>query len=422
MLTTGARRQLLVFLTLALVSTAYVGARYARLDRLVLDTSYEVTAQFRESGGIFVGAEVSYRGVRIGRVSDMRLTRDGVDVILTIDDGWGDIPSDTLAEVADKSAVGEQYVDLQPRTDTGPRLKDGSVIAQRDTAIPVSPTQVLTSVDDLVDGVPEDSLRTTISEMGSAFRGSGDDLARMIDNSDEFIKTATENLGVTSALIRDSNQVLRTQARKGSAIRGFSRDLALLSGTVAANDRAVRRLIDNGSATADELRSFLQENSVDLAGLLNNLVTTGEVVAERLPGIRQILVLYPYVVAGGYTVVARSPDGFQTRSGLILGPQPDLCTHGYDPRQQRPPTDGTNKPMDEDAHCADPPTRSNPRGSQNAPRVAPGPLASTDTVATYDVGTGRLTWSDADNLDPRFTEQESPGTSALARLLWLPLT
>jgi ABC-type transporter Mla subunit MlaD len=57
---------------------------------------------------------------------------------------------------------------------------------------------------------------------------------------------------------------------------------------------ALRALIDNGSATATELRTFLEQNKVDLGGLINNLVTTGEVVVKHLPGIRQILVLYPY--------------------------------------------------------------------------------------------------------------------------------
>jgi phospholipid/cholesterol/gamma-HCH transport system substrate-binding protein len=73
--------------------------RYARLDRLIYDSSYTVHAQFAQSGGIFTGAEVTYRGVRIGQVSDMKLTRDGVDVVLNIDKSEDRIPADTLALV-----------------------------------------------------------------------------------------------------------------------------------------------------------------------------------------------------------------------------------------------------------------------------------------------------------------------------------
>ncbi|RNM16784.1 mammalian cell entry protein, partial [Nocardioides pocheonensis] len=44
-------------------------------------------------------------------------------------------PADTLALVGNKSAVGEQYVDLEPRTDQGPYLKDGSEIATASTQV-----------------------------------------------------------------------------------------------------------------------------------------------------------------------------------------------------------------------------------------------------------------------------------------------
>ena len=146
MLTTRTKKQLLVFVFITLVGVSYVGARYARLDRLVYDSAYRVNAQFAQSGGIFTGAEVAYRGVKVGQVSDMRLTRAGVDVVLSIDKGHR-IPADTLALVANKSAVGEQYVDLEPRTDKGPFLADGSVISTANTQVPKSTTQVFDSLD-----------------------------------------------------------------------------------------------------------------------------------------------------------------------------------------------------------------------------------------------------------------------------------
>ena len=51
-------------------------------DRLFYDSSYTVTAHFAQSGGIFTGAEVTYRGVGVGQVADMKLTDEGVDVLL----------------------------------------------------------------------------------------------------------------------------------------------------------------------------------------------------------------------------------------------------------------------------------------------------------------------------------------------------
>jgi len=388
------KKQLLAFVFITLVGVSFVGAKYARLDRLVYDSAYQVKAEFAQSGGIFVGAEVTYRGVRVGQVSDMELTRDGVDVVLSIDKGENKIPADTLALVANKSAVGEQYVDLEPRTDSAPFLHDDSRISTPNTEIPVSTTQILTSVDQFVNSVPQDDLRTVVSELGAGFKGSGDDLARIIDTSNSFIASANENFDVTTALIRDSNTVLRTQSDKGSAIRSFAQNLALFSGVIADNDTSLQALIDNGSATANELRTFLEQNQVDLGGLINNLVTTGQVVVKHLPGIRQILVLYPYEVAAGWTVAAKSPEGYNARFGLIFNPSPAVCDKGYDPKEWRSPLDRGDKPMDMDAHCAEPASKTNARGAQNAPRAGAAYRTGTAPVATYDLSTGTTTWND----------------------------
>ncbi|MBW8751402.1 MAG: MCE family protein, partial [Propionibacteriales bacterium] len=190
MISSRTKKQLLVFVFITLVGISYVGARYARLDKLVYDSAYQVNAEFAQSGGIFTGAEVTYRGVKVGQVSDMRLTRDGVDVVLSIDKGQDKIPTDTLALVGNKSAVGEQYVDLEPRSDGGPYLKDNSEISTPNTEVPKSTTQILTSVDQFVNSVPQDDLRTVVSELGAGFKDSGDDLGRIIDTSDEFIQAA----------------------------------------------------------------------------------------------------------------------------------------------------------------------------------------------------------------------------------------
>ena len=78
------------------------------------------------------------------------------------------------------------------------------------------------------------------------------------------------------------------------------------------------------AATATELRTFLEQNRVELGDLINNLVTTGDVIVKHLDGIKQILVLYPYVVEGGFTVVSKSPDTglYDAHFGLILTNQP----------------------------------------------------------------------------------------------------
>src|SRR6478735_9028405 len=390
MITSRTKKQLIVFAIITLLGVTFVGARYARLDRLFYDSAYAVEAHFAQSGGLFTGAEVTYRGVTIGRVSKMKLTDKGVDVILSINKSEDKIPTDSLALVGNKSAVGEQYVELQPQTDNGPYLKDGSAIDTPETAIPVSTTEILTNLDNLVQSVPQADLRTVVAESGAAFHDAGPSLGQIIDTSSSFIKTAEANFETTTALIRDSRVVLQTQVDKGSAIRSFTKNLALFSGTVADNDAYLRKLIDNGSATANELRTFLEQNKVNLGQLLNNLVTTNQIVVRHLKGIRQLMIIYPYVVAGGFTVAGKNRQGhYDARFGLILQQDGAVCKHGYEGTDRRPPQNTGDRPMRTGAGCKD--GSKNFRGAEKTPRGRTG-AAYRSPVATYDQATGKVTW------------------------------
>ena len=393
MITGRTKIQLVVFVIITLLGVSYVGAKYAQLDRIFLDEAYLVNAKFSDSGGIFDGAEVTYRGVTVGRVVDMELTNEGVDVMLEIEDDFDEIPAQTDALVGNRSAVGEQYVELQPTANGEPYLKEGSVIEDSNTDIPISTTKWLSDTQALVNSVPKQALRTVVSEFGAAFKDGGDDLTRLMESQTSFIETANDNFQLTKTLIRESNVVLDTQLDKASAIRSFARDLALFSDTLVATDADFRKVITSGSATAIQLQKFIEENEVDIGKLINNLIVTGEVQIKHLDGIEMVLILYPYTVAGGFVVNAISPDTglYDAHFGMILQQEPHVCLKGYESTDERTPQQRGNKPMNEDARCTEPPTVSNPRGAQNAPkRVAP---ASVPEVGTYDKSTETFTYA-----------------------------
>jgi phospholipid/cholesterol/gamma-HCH transport system substrate-binding protein len=396
MITRRTKIQLVVFVIITLVGVSFVGMRYAQLDRYIVDDSYEVAAHFNDSGGVFAGSQVTYRGVGIGKVDRLELTEDGVDVILRIDNEHDDIPADTLALAGNGSAVGEQYVELQPQAKGEPYLESGSEIEAGRTQVPISTEELLSNLSTTVESVDEDALRVTVDEFAAAFAGTGEDLQRLIVSGNSFIDTANDNFDVTRALIRDSNTVLNGQIDSESALRNFATTLSSFSTALAGSDADLRRLIETGSTSTIELRDFIETNRVELGSLLNNLVTTGNIIVKRLDGIKQVLVLYPYVVEGGMTVVGKSPDTglYDAHFGLIIT-EAKPCVNGYGGTDRRKPSSGENRPMNVDARCTDPPTVSNPRGAQNAPRRA-APGYDSPVVGSFDPTTGDFSWGDVD--------------------------
>jgi phospholipid/cholesterol/gamma-HCH transport system substrate-binding protein len=367
MIRRSVKIQLVAFLAITLLAVSFLSARYVGLGERLFGGDYVVTADFADSGGIFTGAEVTYRGVQVGRVGPLHLTPGGVLVDLQLTQGTH-VPTDAVAVVADRSAVGEQYVDLQPSRSGGPYLADGGRIARADTKIPVPVATVLKDVDDTVSSVDRQQLVTVVDELGTAFASGGQDLQRLLDAGDALTRSATEALPQTVRLIDDGGTVLATQQASSASIKSFSQDLAALSGTLKAHDSDVRVILDRGTLASAEVTKLLQDNRTGLSTLLTNLVTVGQVTAANNAGLRQILVTYPDVVAGSFTVL---PGDGTAHFGLVLNVgDPPACLKGYGGTTRTDPSQTSGLPaLNTAAHCAEPSGSSTDvRGAQHAPR------------------------------------------------------
>ncbi|WP_329236268.1 MCE family protein [Actinoallomurus sp. NBC_01490] len=367
MLTLGTRLKNLAFLVIGVLVIGYIGYRYADLGRFVgLRGYYVVRMDLPETGGLFPGSDVTYRGVSVGRVGDLHLTGDGVRADLHIDDSAPRIPAASQAVVANLSAVGEEYVDLRPASGDGPYLKDGATIARSATQTPPPVTNVLTNVDNLAASVPLDSLRTVVDELGKAFQGQGENLQTLLDNSDEFLRDANSAAPETNQLIFDGQTVLRTQREEGAALVSFARSARLLAGQLDASDTDLRRLITTAPVAATEISGLLRDLDPSLSVLLANLTTTSELTVTRQRGIQELLVRLPQVVAAGASVV----DSKGLNFGMALtffSPLP--CTTGYGGTTYRNGLDtSAGPPLNTAASCRMPASSGvDVRGSGNAP-------------------------------------------------------
>jgi phospholipid/cholesterol/gamma-HCH transport system substrate-binding protein len=380
MITRKVRMQLAVFAILSLGLLALLSARYVGLTDRLLGGTYVVTADLAESGGIFVGAEVTYRGVTVGRVEQLRLQGDGVLVDARLDRGTL-VPKRTRAVVENRSAVGEQYLDLQPETSRAPYLRAGEVIPREHTATPLRVDELLTHINDTVSSVPRADLLTTVDELALAFADGGSDLQRLLDSGDNLTRAATQALPETTTLIEDGRIVLGTQVASSTDLRTAVRGFADVAGTLRDSDADLRLVLDRGAVASKELNGLITENRQGLAALVANFITIGNVTTARLDGIEQLLVTYPDVVTGGYTVV---PGDGTAHFGLVLNADdPPACQVGYEGTRKIDPHRSENlPPVNTKAHCAAPRNSGvNVRGAQNAPRPVGGPGGASYPIA-----------------------------------------
>jgi phospholipid/cholesterol/gamma-HCH transport system substrate-binding protein len=382
--------QVLAFAVLSLVGISFVGFRYVGLGDALFGGSYTVKADFSTSGGIFTNAAVTYRGVQVGRVGELSLRPDGVRVDLRLDGGTT-VPASTRAVVSNRSAVGEQYVDLRPETDQGPYLQAGSVIPSSRTGTPLPVEKLLLNLDKLVTSVDQKDLSVVIDELGKAFTGTGEDLQRLLDNGDLLLAEADATAPQTLKLIEDGRTVLDTQVASSGAIQRWAHSLASLSDQLKDSDADLRRLLTNGPVATREVTALLEGLDPSIGQLLGNLIVVGQIHNRRVDGVQQILATYPAAVAGGFTVV---PGDGTAHFGLVLNPElPPPCVYS----ESRPYTcsaeeqaagssvrGANNVPSPRGPE----PTGPAPEGEPAAGGPQDGPPSSPATVAGYDPRTG----------------------------------
>lgn len=384
--TRKTRIQLLVFFAIAVVSVAYAGGHYAGLDRIFGNRGYHVTLKLPDSGGIFVNSEVAYRGVTVGRVGDLTLTPHGIDVRLDIDSGGPDIPSALHAQVANRSAVGEQFVDLLPDRESGPYLEDGAVIAQDRTSLPATPDSVLTHLDGLVASVHPESLKTVVDETYDAFAGSGPQLQKLLDSTSSLTATAAQYVPDTQGLLANSRTVFATQERQAQNITAFASGLKTIAGQLKSSDPAIRKVIDEAPQLSRQISDVLATSGTDLGVLFANSLTTAQVTSMRKDAIEELLVAYPVISAFSPST---SPDGTGHLGVVFNFFDPHSCTKGYEGTKQRPANDTSEAPVNMNAYCAEPPgSPTEVRGAQNAPYAGKPPAipAAPNASAPSDQG------------------------------------
>ncbi|MQA12106.1 MAG: MCE family protein [Pseudonocardiaceae bacterium] len=417
MLTRKTRIQLIAFFLIAIVSVSYAAYRFTDVGKLIGADGYTARLQLASSGGIFSNAEVTYRGVNVGRVGELRLTANGMEADLNIEPDMPKIPADLQAVVANRSAVGEQYVDLRPKRDSGPYLENGSVIDERRAKTPVGTDQVISDLNSLASSVPIDSLRTVVDESYEAFRGTGPDLQVLMDNARDFTRSARANLPQTVQLLNTGGTVLDTQNAEASNIKSFSRDLRLLAGQLKNSDGDLRKLISTTPQVSRQVSGLLRESGSGLSVVLANLLTTSKILATRNDGLEMSFIVYPMAGVAANSLIDEEGKAHLGFALNLL--DPPTCVKGYEGTQRRLGSDTRPVPPNYQAHCGEPKgSPINVRGSQNVPY---GSVPTSPTPAQIQANEDRPTEAQAE-------QRGAPGTAgsggvtltSMGQLLGLP--
>src|SRR6201996_1525113 len=387
MLTRFVRIQLLIFTIIGIIGVIAMALFYVQAPTLLGIGRMTVTLELPATGGLYRFSNVTYRGVQVGKVTAVSLTAKGAKATLSLGTS-PKIPANLQAAVMSVSAVGEQYVDLQPRTDAGPYLQNGSVIAMHDTTIPQAVGPMLDQVNALVKSLPKNKIGQLLDEAFVAFNGSGYDLGSLSDSASRISADSNRIVERTRTLTEDSQPLLNAQAQTTDSIRTWSHSLAGISDVLANDDSRVRTVLEQGPGALDEASRLFAQIKPTLPVLLANLTTIGQIGVTYHPSIEQLLVLLPAAVAYEQTAQGQNwPDGQARGDFALTVDDPPICTVGFLPQNMwRSPADTSDMDTPDGLYCKLP--QDSPlavRGARNYPCMGhPGKRAPTVEICNSD--------------------------------------
>jgi phospholipid/cholesterol/gamma-HCH transport system substrate-binding protein len=312
------------------------------------------------SGGIYEGSEVTYRGVRVGRVADLDLTADGIRARVRLD-GSARIPADARPKVRSLSPVGEQYIDFQPTQSGGPYLVNGDTVEGTADDLPTSLATASIHLDQLIKEIDPGALKVVLTETANALEGTETDLQRMLVQGSDLLNEFDSRWETTERLLDNGDRLLRLGADLIPTFDSITRNATVFTAWLRSVDPKLVRLLEKSPGQIEELRKLVRDVDDILADYLDPYITLADIAAAREPHLRALLADYPRgfrALSSGIHGGAVHLNGFFEHVGY--------CGYGH---IERSPRDTTRYPIQDTGECPE----SSP-ASQRGAQWAPEPL------------------------------------------------
>ncbi|MFC9994402.1 MlaD family protein [Nocardia sp. NPDC127526] len=345
-----------------IVGAAYLAVSVMRVNPL--RETYSVTVNLDRSGGLQSGNDVTLRGYRVGKVTDIRLVDGGAAIAATaqIDTKYR-IPADTQIHVGALSGAGEQYIDFRPNTDQAPYLHDGSVV-QFDKEKVRTPTPVWSVLDnsvELIAQIDPDKFQVILSELDVALSGGQDQLRSLIDGI-SIATTGLDNLlPQTTNLLENLQTINATTSLAQPDLGTLTANSSVLFQQFNDANAELQRILEQAPGQMQSLGAVLDKTADPMTSLVTNFVAITKAAQLRVPALRA---LFPALVVGTEAMGAPAHDG-EFYTIVDIWPR-TWCDYPTKKVRNEAATESTMPRWA--SYCTNPPFDQQIRGSGNAPR------------------------------------------------------
>jgi phospholipid/cholesterol/gamma-HCH transport system substrate-binding protein len=277
--------------------------------------SVHVTAYFPRTVGIYPGSDVRVLGVRIGEVEKITPEGDRVRVELKYDEGRK-VPADAKAAVINSSVVSDRYVQLLPVYRTGPVLRNGAVIPETRTAVPVELDRVFDSLHTTADALgpqganKDGSLSRLLGVSADNLDGQGENLNQTVEDLSKAVTTLSDGRTDLFGTVRNLQVFTAALAADDKSVRSFNTSLAEVAGQLAGERKDLADALKNLGTALGDVSAFVKKNKKSLTSNVQGLSKVTKVLVTQRAALAELLHVAP-------TGLSNLNDAYNPSSGTL---------------------------------------------------------------------------------------------------------
>jgi phospholipid/cholesterol/gamma-HCH transport system substrate-binding protein len=256
-------------ITIGLISMAVIavllGLAY-NMDALpVLVAGPEYQAEFAETAGLASGDEVRIAGVKVGKVTQIKL--DHGHVLITFRAKDADIGDASTASVQIKTLLGNKFLAVDP---AGDRPLEGPIPLER-TVAPYDVVDAFNALSDTVQQVDTNQLATSLRTLSDTFKDTPASVRTSLDGLSRLSVTIASRNDQLGHLLDNTNKAGALLAARNGDITKILSDGSKLLDELHAREDAIRKLLDGTRDLSKQLKGLIKDNDDQIGDTLREL-------------------------------------------------------------------------------------------------------------------------------------------------------
>ncbi|GAB2852343.1 MCE family protein [Lentzea nigeriaca] len=318
-------------ISLTLIALLLLAAFYSD-DLPIVGGGTSYAADFSEAAGLVPGNEVRVAGVKVGKVTKVKLNGDRVRVTFKVKDAW--VGDRTTAMIRIKTLLGQKFLALDPQGSEP--LSPGNPIPKERTLAPYDVNEAFNGLATTVGQIDTKQLADSFTVLSDTFKNSPEHVRGALDGLSALSKTISSRDEQLAKLLDNTRQLTKTLADRNAEFEKLLSDGNLLLGELRKRREAISSLLTGTRDLSRELSGLVQDNQNQLKPALEQLGRVTTILQRNQDNLDRSLAL----MAPFYRVFANTLGNgrwFDTYICGLLPPSVNLGVVGFNEEGCLPP-------------------------------------------------------------------------------------